>query len=215
VLLYEEQRSNGITTQRRILSETFGKEWYNVSSQEALNLLNEKVGEGIDHIFSRTGNKTLGELVSEPSTPYFRMDSLMPEKLLETVKLRINVSGGGLIGKTQRALESLGLGAYYEDVFDLPDLIRIIQMSSRIKGSKGIVTDEVAYSTWGCGNGAVIGTGNPDEVIRYYTSNGIPAKHGGWVNSFHEVSIESRGYDSQINPEGLTIVHGYKDKPLG
>ncbi len=214
VLLYEEQRSNGITTQRRVLSETFGEEWYKVDASDAFNYLNGKLGGKYSGLALRD-ERTLGELVAQPSTPYFRTDSMMPEKILGKIRFRINVSSGGLTGKTRRLLEPLGMGAAYSDVFDAPKLILLLQMASQIDGSKGSVPDDVAYYTWGCGNGAVIGTTDPVSVRDYYQSNGIRARIGGVVTALPEISIASRCIGSALQSGTYVITHRYTEKPLG
>jgi hypothetical protein len=140
---------------------------------------------------------------------------MMPKELLGKVKFRINVSSGGLTGKTRRLLEPFGLGANYSDVFEAPNLILLLQMASQLEGSKGVVTDEVADFTWGCGIGAVIGTTDPDSIIAYYNSNGIRAKIGGIVTSQPEIRIASRCLDSVLKSQPYVITHKYTDPPLG
>jgi hypothetical protein len=217
VLLYEEQRSNGITTQRRIFSETFGNEWYKVRVSDAFDYLNGKSGgkySGLKIKFSDE-KRSLGELVAHPSTPYFRMDSIMPQELIDTINFRINVSSGGLFGKTRRLLEPFGIGANYSDVFDAPKLVLLLQMASQVETSRGVVPDEVAYYTWGCGNGAVIGTTDPKSVMNYYNSNGIRAKIGGITTKKSEINVMSKCLDSVLRDEPYMITHKYSEKPLG
>jgi phosphoribosylaminoimidazole (AIR) synthetase len=215
VLLYEEQRSNGITLQRRVLEETFGPEWYKVKVSDAMTLLGGALRWEVRHIPKIRSDRTLGELVSQPSTPYFRVDSLMPKELLETIKLRVNVSSGGIIGKTRRALEPLGLGAEYFALFEVPELILILQMASRLEGSKGVILDEVAYYTWGAGNGAIVGTTCPELVVDYYKKSGIRALVGGVVTNEPKIVIASRAFDSMQVDNRKPLIHWYKDPPLG
>lgn len=181
VLLYEEQRTNGITLQRKVFEDAFGEKWYNLKVADALSAVKKEAEGTHPHVTFSDTNKTLGELVAQPSTPYFTIDSMMPEALLNKIRLRINVSSGGLVGKTRRALEPLGLGADYFAPFGFPELILLLEMSSRLKNSKGSITDEVSYYTWGCGNGSVIGTTDPMLLIKYYESKGIHAKLGGEI----------------------------------
>ncbi len=215
VLLYEEQRTNGVTLQRRIHSEVFGKEWYNITTSDAFKLLNEKLGRRHSGLALSGRKRTLGELVAQPSTPYFRIDSMMPEELLDKIKFRINVSSGGLIGKSRRLFEPFGIGASYSDVFEAPELILLLQMASQVEGSKGIVPDKVAYFTWGCGNGAVIGTTDADSVIEYYSANGIRAKVGGVITTQPQINITSRCLDSTLQNRPYIVTHKYTEEPLG
>jgi hypothetical protein len=135
--------------------------------------------------------------------------------LLKTINLRINVSSGGLIGKTRRLLEPLGLGAQYGNLFDAPQLILLLQMASRLEKSKGVIPDDVAYYTWGCGNGAVVGTEAMDQVLDYYKGKGIMARLGGFVTGSKEIVIGSRALDSMQQGGNLMITHNYTEKPLG
>lgn len=214
VLLYEQQRSNGITIQRRISEETFGKEWYKVKASDAFKFLNDRLGGKYSGL-GLSEKRTLGELVAQPSTPYFRVDSIMPEELADKIKFRINISSGGLIGKTRRFLEPFGMGADYSDVFESPELILLLQMASQVEVSKGVIPDQVAYYTWGCGNGAAIGTTDPDSVRDYYNANGIRAKIGGVVTAQPEISIVSRCLDSTLESKPYIIIHKYTEKHLG
>jgi len=214
VLLYEEQRSNGITLQRRVLEEAFGRKWYAITVSDAMGILNKKLNQKYK-IPVLQDKRTLGELVAQPSTPYFRVDSLMPKTLLDTIKLRVNVSSGGLIGKTRRALEPLKLGATYFDVFEAPPLTLILQMASRVKGSVGAIPDVVAYYTWGCGNGAIVGTTGPNDVLEYYRGAGVRAQGGGIVTKDQRVIVLSKAFDSMQRGNERTLIHNYSDKPLG
>jgi len=215
VLLHEEQRSNGITTQRKILSETFGEDWYKIKGFEAFRNLNDKLQGKYSGLKLDGEKRTLGKLVAQHSTPFFSVDSLMPKKMLDKIKFRINVSSGGLIGKSRRFLEPFGVGANYYDVFDSPPLILLLQMASQIEGAKGIVTDKVAYYTWGCGNGAAIGTTEPEAVRDYYNSKGIRSKIGGTVIAQPEIDITSRCLDSTLDSKPHIISHKYTEEPLG
>jgi phosphoribosylaminoimidazole (AIR) synthetase len=215
VLLYEIQRTNGITLQRRVLEETFGPKWYNIKVSDALKQLSEKLGQETGNILRSETDKTLGELVCRPSTPYFRTDSLMPKELLDTIRFRVNASSGGLTGKTRRALEQSKLGADYFDLFDVPELILILQMASRVDGSEGMIPDEIAYYTWGCGNGAVVGTTHPEPVADYYRKSGILAKVGGKIIAAPEIRIRSRAFDSMQKAEPHILVHKYTELALG
>lgn len=218
VLLYEMQRSNGITMQRRIPSEVFGENWYKMTVADAFRQLNDKLGGKYEDLPLIGDDRTLGELVAQPSTPYFRVDSKMPRHVLETVKFRINVSSGGLIGKTRRLLEPKGLGAFYFNTFNAPVLILILQMASELQSrenpEKGIVTDLSAYYTWGCGIGAVIGTTAPDTVKGYYDANGVRARVGGVVVNSPEICVVSKCLESTQHEKPHVLRHPYTDKPL-
>ena len=215
VLLFEEQRANGITLQRRVLEETFGPEWYKITAQTAFKQLNDALDCKYPNFIQSGPKRTLGDFVAKPSTPYFRVDSMMPKGLLEKVGLRINISSGGLIGKSRRLLEPLNLGADFTDVFDAPELILLLQMASRLRTSKGVIPDKVAYYTWGCGNGAVVGTAEPESTVEYYRSKGIPARVGGLIRREPRVTIVSKALDSRGEDKPHILTHEYTESPLG
>ncbi len=215
VVLHEEQRSNGITLQRRIFEDAFGSKWYKIRAVDAFKALNGRLGSAQPEILQHGHYSSLGELVSRHSTPYFSADTRMPEELLDSIKFRVNVSSGGIIGKTRRLLEPHGLGADYDKLFDAPELILLLQMASRTRDSKGIIPDLVAYYTWGCGNGAVIGTGLPDKIVEYYSKSGIRAKKAGTVIADLEIRIKSSCLDSKIETEPLIVTHRYSEAQLG
>lgn len=215
VLIDEEQRTNGITLEWLQLQETFGAEWYNMKASEAFRRLNANLQGKYSGLVLSDGDRTLGELVAKPSTPYFRIDSRMPEELLKKVNFSINVSSGGLIGKTRRLLEPHKLGAEYYDVFTAPDLVYLVQMASQCNGSKGVIPDEVAYSTWGCRTGKVIGTDEPELIKEHYIDNGINAKIGGVVTTNQEITIASKCLDAILRDKDYIIRHKYTEKPLG
>lgn len=216
VLLGELQRTNGITFQWTQLGETFGDKWYLLSASDALDILNRESHGRYSEIKLTEGEKTLGELVARHSTPYFRIDSNMPEKLNKKINLRINVSSGGIIGKTQRGLEPYGVGADYYDVFEAPDLTLLIQMASHVKGTKGIIPDDVANGTGGNGTGAVVVTEEPDLIKEYYEENGIRAKIGGIITPNPEINMLSKCLDAILSGKDCyKITHKYTDPPLG
>jgi hypothetical protein len=88
-------------------------------------------------------------------------------------------------------------------------------MSSRVAESKGTIPDEVAYYTWGCGNGAIVGTTQPESVAYYYRKSGIMAKAGGVITTSPEITIRSRAFDSMQQDKPLILTHKYTDSPLG
>jgi hypothetical protein len=219
VILPEEQRSNGVTTQRNILTETFGKGWYDIESREAYEMLNDrlegKYSKAWQPGYWERDKRKLGKLVAKHSTPYFRADSMMPKKLLRKKLFSINISSGGVIGKSRRKLEPYGIGAEFYNLFEAPKLTFLIQMSSRLKESKGVVTDEVVYFTWGNGQGEIVATRDPMSFIQYYESKGLNARIGGILTTKPEISIVSRCLDSTLVKGPYVITHKYTQKQLG
>ena len=218
VVLAEFQRTNGITTPINVFRETFGQEWYAVRAADALSDLKRRLGPQYDFFQLKEPDKTLGQFVAHPSTPYFRVSSLLSEELQESILLKINISSGGLFGKTRRSLEPRGMGADYTSLFESPDHITLVQMASRLPNPKGMIPDKAAYFTWGCGNGLVIATSEPGKVARHYMKNGIRAKYAGTVNYQPRISICSSALDALMRDDHYkeyTLIHRYTEKQSG
>jgi phosphoribosylformylglycinamidine cyclo-ligase len=98
-----------------------------------------------------------------------------------------HITGGGLPGKVGRLLKPSGCGADLTDLFEPCNLMHYCQML-------GKVPDDEAYKTWNMGQGMVITTPNPQDVINAAQKHGIEAKIVGLVTKEQGIRIISRGY---------------------
>src|SRR3989344_4374442 len=133
-------RSNGLSLVRKIMKATHGEEWHR---------------ETYD-------GRSLAELALHPSRIYSGAVVDMLGGLEGEPKAKIHgvshITGGGIPGKLGKALKPTGLGAYLYNPFEPCDLMRYCQ-------EKGNVADVEAYKTWNMGQGMLIITLNPDEVM--------------------------------------------------
>ena len=99
----------------------------------------------------------------------------------------VHVTGGGIPGKLGRVLKPSGLGANLDNLYTPPDVMLECQ-------KLGDVSNEEAYKTWNMGQGMLIISPNPADVISVASGHGIDAKEVGEVYSKPSVCIKSKGY---------------------
>lgn len=98
----------------------------------------------------------------------------------------INITGGGLYGKIRRMLKIHNLGANIYDPFEPSWQVKQIQ-------EVGKVDDREAYCTWNMGQGMVIATPDPDEVIKIAGKHFFKAQIIGKVEKDDRIFIKNRG----------------------
>jgi len=161
-------RSNGLSLVRKIMERKHGDEWHKV----------------------KFGVEDLGDLVLCPSRIYSKAVVDMFGGFDGEQKAKIHgiahITGGGIPGKLSRVIKPNGLGADIYDPFDPCELMIHCQ-------KHGDVTDEEAYETWNMGQGMIIITPEPKEVIKVAGTHNIESKVIGKVNSRGEIRIESKG----------------------
>ena len=161
--------SNGLSLVRKILKDTFGEAWHE-----------EKIGE-----------ENIAKLALTPSRIYSKaiidMIGGMDQKARTIVHGVSHITGGGLPGKLGRVLKASGLGAVIDDPFKPSKLMLFCQ-------EKGNVPDKEAYQTWNMGQGMVVISPNPEDVIAIALENGIEAKIIGKVTQKKKMLIKSNGF---------------------
>ncbi|MBR9675857.1 hypothetical protein GOV05_02505 [Candidatus Woesearchaeota archaeon] len=161
-------RSNGLSLVRRVLENTHGPEWH----------LDELDGE------------KLGELVLKPSRIYSKAIIDMIGGYNPKQKPKVNISGvahitgGGIPGKLGRILKPGGLSAEIHTHFEPPKIMRYVQ-------ELGNVSDEEAYKTWNMGQGMIIVTSQPTEVMHFASEHGIESKLMGKIDSEFSMELQS------------------------
>ncbi len=170
---FEEKgfRSNGLSLVRKIMEQNYGTNWH-------------KTG---------FGDINFAKLALEPSKIYTRAVVDMfggyqgePKASLSGVA---HITGGGIPEKLRRLLEPKGLGAKINFPCNVPELMRHCQKI-------GNVSDEEAYKTWNMGQGMIVSTSNPGEVINVAEEYGIKAKLIGEVTKEPSIQIRSNGIHS-------------------
>lgn len=169
-------RSNGLSLVRKTLERRFGEDWHNETDPLE--------GEG-----------RIGEAVRQPSEIYAKclVDMNGGYNIERKPKAEIHgvahITGGGIPGKVGRMLLHSGKGAWIYDPFMPPEVMEYVQDLSEID-------DEEAYRVWNMGQGMVIATPTPDQVIKTADEHGIQSRIIGEVTDKPEIRIKSKGVTS-------------------
>ncbi|MFZ5955369.1 MAG: AIR synthase-related protein [Nanoarchaeota archaeon] len=165
-------RSNGLTLARKILAKEHGKEWHK------------------ENIY----DKTLGEQVLLPSKIYCKAVSEMLGGYDKDPKAEIHgiahITGEGIPGKLGRILKPSELGAYIDSPFYPCKAMLYCQ-------EKGHVNDIEAYNTWNMGQGMIIITPSPNEIIKVAENHSIRSKIIGEITTGEYIVIKSQGFFSE------------------
>jgi len=167
-------RSNGLSLVRKIMKNSHGDNWHLVPWKE--------------------GNINLGDLALTPSKIYSAAAVDMFGGYDRESKTEVHgiahITGGGIPGKLGRVLKSSGLGAVIDEPFGPSEFVRYVQ-------SLGNVSDFEAYKTWNMGQGMIIITPKPKEVIKISESHGINAQTIGRVTSEKFIRIKNEIFMSR------------------
>lgn len=164
-------RSNGLSLVRKILKAAHGEEWHKENYK----------------------GKPLGELILHPSRIYSRAIADMFGGFDREPKAKIHgvahITGGGIPEKLGRVLKPAGLGACLDDLFEPPGLMLYCQEKSK-------VSDQEAYRTWNMGQGMVIITPEPEDVIAVAGQHNIESKVVGEILTSPGIRIKSKALNS-------------------
>ena len=156
-------RSNGYTLARKIMEKAYGNEWQSKNKAIARGMLLPST------IFTKLIVQLTGGVEGEPKAQISAM---------------AHITGGGILGKLGRALKASGLGAELDSPFGPPKVMKeVIEIG-------GVETRE-AYSTWNMGNGFMVITNQPENVIKQARRMGIDAKVAGRIKSEKEIGIRT------------------------
>ena len=169
-------RSNGLSLVRKIMKTAHGDEWHR---------------ETYD-------GKSLAELALHPSRIYSGAVVDMLGGFDGESKAKIHgvshITGGGVPGKLGRALRPSGLGAYLDNPFEPCDLMRYCQ-------EKGNIADVEAYKTWNMGQGMIIITPSPDEVMNIANQHRVESRVIGEVTKEPIIRIRNKGINADKQKE--------------
>lgn len=168
-LLEDGFRSNGLSLTRKILGNEFGVEWHKIRWND--------------------NESTLGRMVLNPSKLYTRAVVDMfggyngkPRTELHGV---VHITGGGIPGKLGRVLKPSGLGAIIDNPLEPSEFMKYVQRL-------GDVSDYEAYKTWNGGQGMVLITPKPEEVINIASKHGIYSERIGEVVKEPGIKIRNK-----------------------
>lgn len=167
-------RSNGLSLIRKIMEHADSKNW---------------------HEIKRNG-RSLAEIALEPSKIYSKaiveMFGGVEFDPLVDIHGVAHITGGGIPSKLGRILKPTNFGALLTDPFEPPEIVRYCQ-------EKGKIDDQEAYKTWNMGQGMVVITPEPDEVIKISKKYNIEAKKVGKIVEKRGICIKNRGYFAKEN----------------
>lgn len=162
-------RSNGLSLPRKIGEKVFGRNWH----EEKLD------------------NQTLGKLVLTPSVVYTKAVCEMfggydrePKANVHGV---VHVTGEGIPGKLKRVLQASGFGAEIDNPLNPPEIMLYMQ-------ELGNVNDREAYNTWNMGQGMIIITPEPMQVMDIARKYNINSDVIGRITPGPELIIKNKGY---------------------
>ena len=95
-----------------------------------------------------------------------------------------HITGGGIPGKLGRMLKASGLGAKLDGMFQPCRLMKYCIETENIPL-------EDAYKSWNMGNGMIIATKQPDEIIKIAKKHGIEAKVCGEVMKEKGITLKA------------------------
>ncbi|MBI4146210.1 hypothetical protein HY489_02635 [Candidatus Woesearchaeota archaeon] len=158
-------RSNGISLVRRTLRDAYGMNW-------------ETTLEGAH----------LGELALTPSVIYSAAVVDMFGGVWDEPRAKLHavahITGGGIPEKLKRALQPSGFGATLGGLFEPPQVMKDIHDMARM-------SEEDAHRTWNMGNGMLLVTPQPEQVIAIAKNRGLEAKVAGEVTRQQGIRIHT------------------------
>jgi phosphoribosylformylglycinamidine cyclo-ligase len=165
-------RSNGLSLVRRVFSLAYGPDWHR----------------------RRLGRDSLGRAVLKPSRIYTSLMVAITGGVQGTPTAAVSgmchVTGGGIPGKLSRLLSVNGLGAIIRDPFVPSDVMLECQRA-------GEIADEEAYRAWNMGQGLLIVTNEPDQVVATAGRFGHDCRVIGEVTREPVIRILSKGADGK------------------
>ncbi len=159
-------RSNGLSLVRKIMKNEFGEDWHLKCSENTLSDILRP-----SKIYSSAVADIFGGYAGEPKTELHGV---------------AHITGGGIPGKLGRVLKPSGLGAFIDDPFYPSFTMRRIQ-------KWGNVSDSEAYKSWNMGQGMILISPKPEEVISILDDHQITAKVIGNVIKKPEIVIQNKG----------------------
>ncbi len=165
-------RSNGLSLVRKIMTNKHGENWH-MAEYKGINLATHALMPS--RIYTGAVVEMFGGFDQEPKAVVHGVS---------------HITGGGLPGKLSRVLKPSGLGAIIDRPFEPAELMLYCQ-------EKGNVADAEAYRTWNMGQGMVIITPKPHDVMSIAQTHGIESTLIGRVRRASGISILNKGYFSK------------------
>lgn len=161
-------RSNGLSLVRKIMEDYMGENWHEEMSSIADAILTPS------QIYCAAVSEMLGGIYGEPKTDITGV---------------AHITGGGIPGKLGRVLQPTGCGAILYNLFDPPRIMNVLKEIG-LKET-GPVSNKTAYKTWNMGNGMLIITTTPNEVMDIAERYGIEARVAGHTTDNPDIAIRT------------------------
>jgi phosphoribosylformylglycinamidine cyclo-ligase len=165
-------RSNGLSLVRKIMKDAHGDNWHT----------------------ENVNGKNLGEQTLIPSRIYCGavcdMFGGFDKEAKAVVHGVAHITGGGVPGKIGRILKATGYGATIDNAFEPGDILKYAQQ-------KGNVQDAEAYKTWNMGQGMVVVSPDPENVMKVASQHNIESQVIGTITKEPGIRITSQGIASQ------------------
>ncbi|MEJ2543796.1 MAG: AIR synthase-related protein [Calditrichaceae bacterium] len=159
-------RSNGFSLLRKIMENSFGRDWHNAEYENG---------------------KTWGEILLTHSLIY---SPLITKLLKQNIKLNgiVHVTGGGLADNFSRILKVNQVGAILDNIFEPLTFMKKVQ-------ELGKVSEEQAYQLWNMGNGmlVILDRGQLKDALATIKQNDYQARECGQITDKFTITIESKG----------------------
>jgi len=173
-------RSNGLSLVRKIMKNSHGDNWH--------------------HVPWKIGKTNLAEMALTPSRIYtaavVNMFGGYDREPRTEVHGVAHITGGGVPGKLGRILKPSGFGAVIDEPFQPSDFMRYTQ-------ALGNVSDSEAYKTWNMGQGMIIVTPEPEEVVGIAKEHCIQGQGIGRVTREPGIRIRNRGALNPVDCENM------------
>jgi phosphoribosylformylglycinamidine cyclo-ligase len=168
-------RSNGLSLVRKIFEHVNGSNWHEV----------------------KLNGRSLAEIALEPSKIYSKAVAEMFGGFDSEPKAEVHgvahITGGGIPSKLGRILKPSGLGAELNDLFEPPEIVKYCQ-------EHGEIPDHEAYRTWNMGQGMLIVTAEPEQVMKVAKNNNIKSQEVGKIIQEKEIRITNKGTFADNEP---------------
>lgn len=168
-------RANGMSLVRKVLAAEYGPDWH------------------IDH--EDIAREALERsLIYTPAFVEMHGGYDIDRPAMAEVFAIAHVTGGGVPGKLQRKLAVSGHGAMLDNLFPPPEIMLSVQDLSLKHAELGLDTDDAnLYQSLNAGNGALIVTAEPENVIQVAEKHGFEAQLAGEITPEPGIEIKSKG----------------------
>jgi phosphoribosylformylglycinamidine cyclo-ligase len=167
-------RSNGLSLIRKILSNVHGENWHEMKINERSIA---KIAVEPSKIYSKAVVDMIGGVDSDPKTKIHGV---------------AHITGGGIPSKLGRVLKPTNLGAFLDNLFEPPEIVKYCQ-------EMGKILDCEAYTTWNMGQGMLIISPEPEIVIEVSKKHSIDAREVGKITENKGIKLVDKGFYSKTD----------------